>query len=186
MRMKTRLTFGVILAILLSSLLPGAALMAKPATKPFNATGSVTYITPGTVYQAGATGKWVVLERTIGGNVAGSLNGPFTMTYNALIDSVYTQAGTLHGKMKAGENVLKVDANILPLTLVPYGPYTLPMLTVTGTWQNLEGGQGSGTFNAWLVFIPTPDGHVGSILASSFDMTGNWRPEHGDGHGDRD
>ena len=173
--MKRRLLFiSVILAFVLANLMPAAALAAKPGLEEFNATGTISYITPGKVLPAGETGKWVVVKRELGGSLSGSINGAFTMNYHAIIESMFTQAGTLHGTLEVGSYVLKVDGTIQPLEWLGE-PFASPaLLTMSGQWRFTNSTWGRGDFSASVLFIPTPEGHVGSIIDSAFTMTGKW------------
>lgn len=76
----------------------------------------------------------------------------------------------------SGRYTLKVNDKITPLEMVPtpYG-FDLPMLSISGQWNIVGGTPGSGTYEAWLIFVPTPDGHVGYIPFSSFNLTGKWK-----------
>ncbi len=174
--MKKKLLFvSLALALVLTTLIPAAALAAKPVS--FDASGIVTYISPGTVFPAGESGRWVVIERQLNGTfLSGNINGDFTMTYQANVE-LSTQAGNLHGTLKAGSHVLKLNGNIQPLEMIPT-PFgiDLPKLTISGRWTFTNGAQGGGEFDTWVIFIPTPEGHVGSIVASGLNLTGNWQP----------
>ena len=174
--MKRRLAFiSLALALVLITLIPAAALAAKPAS--FGAGGIVTYISPGTVFPAGESGRWVVVERELGGTfLSGNIGGAFTMTYKANVE-LSTQAGNLHGTLKSGPYVLKLNGKIQPLEMVPT-PFgiDLPKLTIKGHWTFANGVQGEGSFDTWVIFIPTPEGHVGSIVASGINLTGKWQP----------
>ena len=169
--MKRRsLIISLVLAVLLTVTLVTPALAAKPV--PFAAAGTITYITPGDVFPAGNSGRFVVAERELGGSIAGSINGDFALTYKANVE-LATQAGALHGTLYAGGYEFKVNGQIEPIVLVPVGEYLLPMLVINGKWS-FKGTQGNGDFGAYVVFIPTPDGHVGWIVDSGFAMTGKW------------
>jgi len=118
----------------------------------------------------------VVVERELGATMAGSINGPLTLNYHAMIESIFTQAGSMSGKLVAGDYSLKMDGAIEPLAWLGT-PFASPaQLTMSGDWKFLGGTQGSGTFTAWAIFIPTPEGHVGQILYSGIAMTGQWKP----------
>ena len=174
--MKKRLLFvSLALALVLTTLMPAAALAAKPVS--FDASGIVTCISPGTVFPAGESGRWVVAERQLSGTfLSGDIDGDFTMTYKANVE-LSTQAGNLHGTLKVGSHVLKLNGSIQPLEMVPT-PFgiDLPKLTINGRWTFTNGAQGGGEFDTWVIFIPTPEGHVGSIVASALNLTGNWQP----------
>ena len=172
---KRTLFVSLALTLVLTTLMPAAALAAKPVS--FDASGIVTSISPGTVFPAGKSGRWVVVERQLSGIfLSGDINGDFTMAYKANVE-LSNQAGNLHGTLKAGSHVIKLNGSIQPLEMVPT-PFgiDLPKLTINGRWTFTNGAQGGGTFDTWVIFIPTPEGHVGSIVASGLNLTGNWQP----------
>jgi len=174
--MKRKLLFiSLTLVLVLTTLMPATTLAAKPAY--FGAVGIVTYISPGTVHPAGESGRWVVDERELGGTfLSGDIDGDFTMNYKANVE-LSTQAGNIHGTLKAGPYVLKLNGKIQPLEMVPT-PFgvDLPRLTIKGYWTFTNGEQGGGNFDTWVIFIPTPEGHVSNIVASAINLTGNWQP----------
>jgi hypothetical protein len=57
-----------------------------------------------------------------------------------------------------------------------YGSYPLYKLAFSGSWTIIKGTQGNGTFSGWAEFVPTAEGHISFIIASSFTMTGKWKP----------
>lgn len=169
---KRLLIISLILAMLLAALTPATALAAKPL--PFNAAGTISGISPGDVAPAGESGRWRVIERKLTGNLSGDFSGPFTMTYKANVE-LATQAGNFQGTLEVGSSVLRVNGKIQPLEMVPFGPGTyLPKLTIKGHWTSINGSRGQGDFIGWFIFVPTPQGHVAVIVASSFIMTGWW------------
>ena len=174
--MKRRPLFiSLVLALVLTTLMPAAVLAAKPAS--FGAGGIITYISPGTVIPAGESGRWVVVERELSGTfLSGDISGNFIMAYKANVE-LSTQAGNLHGTIEIGPYVLKVNGKIQPLEMVPtsFG-LDLPKLTINGHWTFTDGTQGQGDFDAWVIFIPTPEGHVDSIVGSTINLTGKWQP----------
>ena len=173
--MKRGFLIGFILFLTLVVLTPVPVLAARPV--PLNANGDISFISAGTVKPAGDSGRWVVVEREIKGSFSGpDIVGPFAMAYKANVE-LATQAGNLHGTLTAGEKTLNVDGKIDPLTLVEVAPGTfLPKLSISGHWNFAKGGQGEGTFTAWAIFIPSPDGHVETFVASAFSLTGKWQP----------
>jgi len=174
--MKRILVISLLLALVLSMCLPTAAFAAKaPVSTSFSALGEMYTIDTGNVRKLGNTDKWLVLDRHIQGQfVSGDLGAsPFTLTYGGIFD-LATQAGNLLGTMQTASGTLLVTGSSAPLTFVPYGPYNLPMLSISGNWTGLFGIRASGTFQAYMVFIPTANGHVGQIVDSAFDMTGNY------------
>ena len=180
--MKRRLLLiSLALVMMLMALAPATALAAKPQS--LRAAGEINYIEATVIgdnaFTAGNSGRWRVVGREIGGELSGDINGSFLMTYKANIESTETQAGNLHGTLDVGEYSFKVNGKIQPLKLVGVveiapGLYAPKLeLAINGHW-NLSGRKGNGAFNAWVIFIPDENGHVASILASSFTMDGKW------------
>ena len=168
---KKFLLVGIVLALVATLLIPASVLAAKPAE--VEASGVITAISPGTVFPAGNSGRWIVAERDLDGILLdGDITGEFTMTYRANVE-LATQAGNLHGTMEVGGCVLQVNGKIAPLEMVPtpLGVY-LPKLTIAGNWTIIDGGKGQGEFEAWVIFIPTPEGHVDTIVASAITLNG--------------
>ena len=198
--MRKRLLFiSLVLALVLTTLVPAAALAAKPV--PFTATGTITYISPGDVMPAGESGRWRVIEREISGSLSEDIDGDFTMTYKANVE-LATQAGNLHGTLEAGPYVAKVNGKIQPLKAEPipeatiltedwYLPsppffipkgtplpagFPMPKLIIKGHWTFIEGARGQGDFEAWAQLTTDIKGHVNAIYFSEFTMTGKWQP----------
>lgn len=174
--MKKGLLFiSLALILVFTTLMPATALAAKPVS--LEADGIVTCISPGTVFPAGESGRWVVVERELSGTfLCGDINGDFTMIYKANVE-LSTQAGNLHDTLETGPYIIKLNGDIQPLEMMPT-PFgiDLPKLTIKGHWTFTNGAQGRGNFDVWVIFIPTPEGHVDSIVASAISLTGNWQP----------
>lgn len=175
--MKRRMLFiSLAIALILTALMPAAAMAAKP--QPFYAAGAITGIEDTVIgdnaFPAGESGRWRVVDREITGQLSGDVSGDFVMNYRANVE-LATQAGNLHGDLVAGSAGFKVNGKIQPLEMVPTPlGIDLPKLTITGHW-NLDGkGPGNGDFEAWVIFIPDEYGHVVMIIASSFIMEGKW------------
>ena len=172
---KRILFIAVVLALVLSSVMPMTALAAKPV--PFEAIGGITFITNGDVMPAGDSGRWRVIERAIYGSFGSGwdIDGDFTLTYKANVE-LATQAGNLHGTLEAGSYVAKVNGTIEPLVWLG-DPFASPaLLTINGHWTFIEGARGQGNFEAWAIVILNEYGHVIYIPNSSFSMTGKWQP----------
>jgi hypothetical protein len=174
--MKKYLILGVVLAMVLTLILPSAALAAKPAD--FYTAGTISGITPGTVLPVGNSGNWRVLEREITGtfdDVAGnSMVGEFTLSYRGVFE-LTTQQGNFRGLLTSGDKSFNVNGKVAPFELVLVDldenvQVYLPKLSITGNWNYADGGKGNGIFEAWLIFVPTNEGHIGYITASSFIM----------------
>jgi len=175
--MKRRMLFiSLALVLVLTVLIPGAALAAK--SQPFYAAGVITGIEDTVIgdnaFPAGESGRWRVVDREITGQLSGDVSGDFIMNYRANVE-LATQAGNLHGDLVMDGASFKVNGKIQPLEMVPTPlGIDLPKLTITGHW-NLDGkGPGNGNFEAWVIFVPDEYGHVVMIIASSFVMEGKW------------
>lgn len=166
----------MILAVMLVTLMPATALAAKPTS--FNASGTITYISPGTVFPAGKSDRWVVAERELTGSLSGDISGDFTMTYKANVESVQTQAGNLHGRLEVSPYVLEVNGELQPAEFVGWFAPGIPLYQgiFNGRWTFTQGARGNGDFDACVIFVPTPEGHVGYIVDGDFTMSGQWQP----------
>jgi hypothetical protein len=171
--MKKILVISLLLAMVLTMILPSAAMAARPAT--FSAQGYLSGIDTGNVRQLGNSGKWLVRDRTIQGEfLAGGFgNAPFSLKYNGVFD-LATQAGNLVGTLRTGSSILLVVGEVAPLTMVSVGPYSLPMLSISGNWAGLSGVKANGSFQAYMVFVPDGEGHVVQVVDSGFIMSGKY------------
>ena len=172
--MKKLLVISLLLALVMALVFPTAvAASSPPAT--FAAQGSLTSIDTGNVKELGHSGKWLVSDRHIRGGLTGGLNGDFVLTYGGVFD-LATQEGNLVGTLKTDSATLLVTAKVDPLSFVPAdvpGGY-LPMLMIEGKWIGMTGLKANGDFQAYVVFVPTADGHVGFVVDSGFVMTGKY------------
>jgi hypothetical protein len=163
----------LVLALALTIIMPATA--TAKGLEPFNAFGTVYGIEQGDIKEAGKSGRWVVSERNLYGGFGFFGDSPvqygFTLKYHANIDSVYTQAGNLHGVLSIYEtpytlNVTGSTDPAYPDPVDPSGnpvPYfadiTIPdvgyfpnmlvanyILHLDGTWTFISGAVGNGTF----------------------------------------
>lgn len=178
--MKNGIFVGLALVLVLAAFMPAPALAAKPV--PFNANGTVYYITPGTVEPAGDSGRFVVVERDIVGSLSGSINGAFKLSYKANVE-LATQAGDLHGTMQVGDNnTLNVNGKIQPLAFFGFSKLMEGNLvfksTIDGHWNFLVGANGSGKFSSdiFLIIDPLTLHVIGFEPGSSITMTGQYQP----------
>ena len=163
---KKIIILGLVLALALVLVAPTPALAAKPVG--FEAYGVITSIDEGDVFPAGNSGRWVVQERTIEGELQdGAIPGDFVLTYKANVTA--DQAGNFHGEMvvNGGEYVIKVNGTS--------GIGALGLM-LNGHWTLIEGAQGNGNFTAWIIPDIDEEGHIIGILASDITMTGQWKP----------
>jgi hypothetical protein len=171
--MKKVLLVSLMLAMIMALVLPTAVVAAKPAT--YNATGKFISIDEGKVKllaydpDNSANIVWQVKNRNIQGvfdttNEDNSLQGPFTVTYDAIVDGY--QAGDFTGSLKAKSVNLKIQgtsSGIGELTV-----YGVP-ITLSGTWT--KDSKTQGTFEAQFCFVPTADHqHIDYLTISSFTL----------------
>jgi hypothetical protein len=172
MKMKKILFLGMVLALMLTLILPSVAMAAKPAV--FSATGEMIGIDSGNVKPLGDSGLWLVKDRHIDGYFTDGFpkGQTFRITYGGVF-KISTQAGSLAGTMKTGTETYTITGKVAPLTMVFMGGEVyLPQLSISGHWTGTKGVKRSGTFTASVLFIPDAAGHVATILNSSFIMTG--------------
>ena len=177
--MKTRSLFiGLMLALTLTFAMSTKVQASKPVE--FNANGTIASISnppDAAVIPAGNSSRWVVLERDIDGSISGDINGDFILTYKANVNAL--QAGILHGMLNVGEGSYAIEMNgkSQPIEIVWYEPFQtyLPRINMSGHWNFISGARGQGEFNAWFIFIPTPDGHIALIVDSDITLTGTWQ-----------
>ncbi len=185
--MKKLWFMGLVLALAVTLKLPSAAMAASPDL--FSASGILTGIDEGTVIPLD-NNQWQVTDRHIQGEIIKSvqgksnkINGDFTITYGGIFN-IETQAGDFTGKMESSSAILDITGSTQPcsfagLTQVPDGNgglITVPLyqLSISGSWTGTRGLKAQGVFEAYLVFIPTPEGHVAAITDSYFNMYGDY------------
>ncbi len=169
--MKRRLVMAFFLALLLFAI-PATALAAEMS--PVTAYGTLDSISVSIEKPAGESGRVVVLERTLEGTfLSGDLAGAFSITYHTNV-VLLTQAGNIAGSLRWGDLVFRLNGKSQPVTWVPVPGGMIGQLTVTGKWE-LTGGKGKGTFEAFLVFVPTEAGHIARLLPGScLSVSGSW------------
>ena len=109
--MKRRFLF-IGIAFVLVTALTTLSLMLAAEPVPFNADGTITYITPGDVLPASESERWVIAERDLYGTLAGDMVGEFALTYTGNVESIDTQIGNIHSVLVVGQYVLDVTGNI--------------------------------------------------------------------------
>jgi hypothetical protein len=184
------LLFGLSLILVLVSMMPATAVLAKPATQVV-ASGYVAGIdltTEENVVPIGDWG-WRVTNRSLVGTLLGpEISDDFIFTYNAIVD--LTQKGSLYGTLSTSEYTLSVYGKsdsyyfigwFLEPGLSPDYPYGIPILglDVHGSWVATSGATGGGQFAASLTFIPSADGaHIEVIdpYNSPITLTGKFTP----------
>ncbi len=177
---KKTLLIGLASALILLLITPTLVLAKGPID--FNASGTILSLSTGDVVAAGSSGRWVVQERELLGNLNGDLNGNFTLTYKANVEG--NQAGNLAGKLTLNETpyVISLNGKSHPIELVWLDALNtyLPRLSISGHWTFNKGAKGNGDFEAWFIFIPQVDDngnvHIGQILVSSIQLTGKYQP----------
>lgn len=181
----TRLAAGVL------SVFAATPAMAGEGRVPFSATGEFISIDTGDVDAAGASGRFVVKERTALGmfydDIGGTTGEPFALIYGSNVP-IATQSGQVHARLFAGTYeaaaVLTSSIGLTPLECsVPDGSTCIatpdgnfmPGLLLDGTATFIDGAHGHGTLKGWLIPILDAEGHILSIYASSLSFAGEWR-----------
>jgi hypothetical protein len=173
--MKKILVISMVLALVLVLMLPSVAMAAAPKTS-FNASGVMSGIDDGQVKELGNSGKWLVTDRHIQGQfLSGDLgtSSAFTLTYGGVF-KLADQSGELLGTLKANNDTFLITGKVAPYVITDMGGYQLPKLNISGHWNSVKGIKANGDFAAWMIFVPTADGHVAYIAASSFIMNGKY------------
>lgn len=194
---KKILMVGLVLALTLVLVAPVPALAAKPVT--FEANGIITEVSPGNIFAAGNSGRWVVDERQMFGTITGNVGGDFELTYTANVD-LETQAGSFHGTLEVGSLLFRVrgksqlveDSDPDPgpwVEIAPdvFVPTIIRTLETIGGWTLIQGAKGNGGYYGWatvLIASAGPlEGHILGVVsgddvpgASGFTMTGQWHP----------
>jgi len=197
MKMKRRLLIiSLVLTLALSVSAPAAALAYEEFDAPFHCEGVINAFEPTIIGEnvfPQPDGTWWVDDREIWGTFdSGDITGPFTLTYDAIIDSPWTQVGTFWGTIVAWNDededsrIFEVTGSLEPAEIIPGDPLMIKV-TVNGQWSLIEDDEvyGIGDLEGWAIFIPDWIGgepHVGEIVDSAFDLTGYWNNQ-GDGDG---
>jgi hypothetical protein len=175
--MKKLLLVSLMLALVLALVVPTSVLAAKPAS--YDATGTFISIDEGQVkclaYDAvnPFNTLWQVKNRHIEGvfnsnDEDGALQGPFTITYDAMVNGL--QMGFFSGNLKAKSVNLKISGISYGIDLSQGFPPPLPWrITMGGIWS--KDSKHNGSFTAEFCFIPTADGnHIAYLTSSSFTL----------------
>jgi len=175
--MKRILVISLMLAMILTLLIPSVAMAARPDTHAFNASGVLTGIDTGNVKELG-NGLWLVKDRHITGTLEGDLAGDFTLTYGGQF-ALPSQEGNLKGKMVVNDTkTCVVTGKVSPYEFVawydPVNGIPILKLNIQGNWVGIKDIKAKGNFSACFNFIPTADGHVAAVLDSSFVMEGKY------------
>ncbi|MBL7165497.1 MAG: hypothetical protein ISS55_03325 [Dehalococcoidales bacterium] len=181
---KKLLCITLVTCLVLSVVMPGTALAAKgKAFDDFEATGFITFIDDGIVKPAGQSGRWVVSERHIMGIMLGDVNGDFTLTYAANVDS--DQAGNFHDELVVGSYVFKVRGKSEPIQFQyvydkpGFGLVAVNLMETNGGWTLIEGAHGNGEYYGSItieVALEGPyQGHIVGMPDASVSMLGKWK-----------
>lgn len=177
--MRKNLWLRILLAVglALGALAPAGAALAQDTRLPFFASGPVLSIDQGTVFPAGYSGRFVVVERTVSGTLSGDLNGPFTFVYGSNVP-IQTQSGQVHGRLlgEGYEAAVEGKSSLLLGPGIAIGPDGSPValvvvLGVTGSLAFTSGAQGQGDFTATVtVAIDPATRHILGVVPSGFPI----------------
>lgn len=183
---KRLLIISLVLALALTVSAPAAALTSGENDDPFHCEGVINAIEPTIIGEnvfEQPDGTWLVVDREIWGTFnSGDVIGPFTLTYDAIIESAWTQVGTFEGTIVAwddeGEDsrIFEVTGSLEPAELLSEDPWRLKV-TVLGQWSLIEDDEvyRIGDLEAWAIFEADWIGgqpHAGEIVDSAFTLTG--------------
>lgn len=176
--MRRNLWLRILLAVglALGAVVPTAAL-ARGTRVSFSASGPVLTIDQGTVFPAGDSGRFMVMERTVFGTLSGDLNGPFTFVYGSNVP-LLTQSGPVHGRLSVGtyEAAVEGQSSLLVGPGIAIRPDGGPLavvvvLRVTGSLAFTSGAQGQGDFTATVtVAIDPATGHILGVVPSGLPI----------------
>ena len=103
------------------------------------------------------------------------------MTYDAIIESAWTQVGTLEGTIEAWDDngdshIFEVTGSLEPAVMVQENPLWLKV-KVLGQWSLIEDDEvyRIGDLESWAIFEADWIGgepHAGEIIDSAFTLTG--------------
>jgi hypothetical protein len=179
------LLLGVVLALILTMVMPFSIIGAKPA--PLSCAGSILGITPGIVAPAGTlvsnplimannsqSGQWRVIDRQIIGafGLDATVPGYFILNYKGVFE-LFTQEGNFHGQLTSGDYVFEVNGKASPIDYSTMFAGGLPVQTISGHWTCLNGTWGTGTFDASVSFmVDLETGHIVGVdqITSTFEM----------------
>lgn len=169
--MRKKTLIGIAMAALLALTLPATA---QAENVPMSASGVITSISETYGKPAGSSGNFLVLDRYIYGTfTSGDVLGNFTMNYRGTID-ITTQSGPITGTLTSSTGIFNVKGQLQPVIWTKTDTGMVGESVATGNWAT-QIGSGQGTFTADVYFVPTPDGHVASVLSgSTFTMSGKW------------
>ena len=147
MKMKRNpLIISLVLVLALTVLAPAAALAYGEFDDPFNCVGVIDEIEPTIIGENVfplPDGTWLVVDREIWGTFnSGDIIGPFTLTYDAIIESAWTQVGTFEGTIEAWDDngdshIFEVTGSLEPAVMVQENPLWLKV-KVLGQWSLIE------------------------------------------------
>ncbi len=141
------LVISLVLALALTMVAPAAVLTCGEFDAPFHCEGVINEIEPTiigeNVFQL-PDETWWVDDREIWGTFdTGDVIGPFTLTYDAIIESAETQVGTFWGTIVVWDDnnedsrIFEVTGSLEPGELLSFDPWRLKV-TVLGQWSLIE------------------------------------------------
>ncbi len=183
---RNPLIISLVLVLALAVLAPAAALAYGEFDDSFNCVGVIDEIEPTIIGENVfplPDGTWLVVDREIWGTFnSGDIIGPFTLTYDAIIESAWTQVGTFEGTIEAWDDnngdsyIFEVTGSLEPAVMVQENPLWLKV-KVLGQWSLIEDDEvyRIGDLESWAIFEADWIGgepHAGEIIDSAFTLTG--------------
>lgn len=190
--MSKRMSLGRVVVTGVVAALAAIGPVQAVSAEPFMAGGEISSIDDGDVKAAGNSGRFVVRNRHVGGTISGVIGGgvpldrePFTFTFKTNVP-IQTQSGNIQGSLQFGPYEARVvGSSQLGVTPVPCpqgwepwcvetqpGSFFLPGLLINGTVVFIDGAEGNGLVNAFIVPMLSPEGHIVGILAAGLTIQG--------------
>ena len=195
--MSKRISLGRMMAAGVIAAVAAIGPVQAVSAEPFMAGGYITSIDDGDVKAAGTSGRFVVRNRHVGGTISGVIGNtpisvddvpqPFTFTFKTNVP-IQSQSGNIQGSLAFGNYEAKVNGTSeigatpveCPVIYAPMfgcietesGVFFFPGLLIKGTVRFVEGSDGSGTVNAFI--IPKLDalGHIVGIEVAGLTIQG--------------
>lgn len=150
---------------------------------PFSLSGTIGSIDAGDVTPAGRSGRYLVDDRHVGGELSGDIEGTFIMTYDANV-AIVTQSGPVRGTIEfydENEDITyaaRFNARSEgEFTSFEQGVGGTMELEIDGDLTFVNEANGHADWNAWLKVALDADGHIVSILDSDLNIEGSWDPD---------
>ena len=150
---------------------------------PLSLSGTIGTIDAGDVTPAGNSGRYLVDDRHVGGEISGDIEGTFLMTYDANV-AIASQSGPVKGTFEFHDEddyityIARFTARSEgELTSFEPGVGGTMELEIDGRLNFHDEAQGRADWDAWIKVALDAEGHIVSILDSDMNIEGSWEPD---------